>query len=300
MLATATGTTRQTPRARTSARSGNPASPPSSSARSSTTGASWKNCGNWVTLARSCRSIRLRSRDRSRRTVIDDITPLRSKAAWLRVTAVTALSGGRSLENASMFFADFSATLDPRHLSGHPRSARRRVPGFAGSRLPGASPSFALEAGPRSAIRFCTALHKRAETCGQHRWPARCNYGTASPSGGKTQMSITALRQAAFGARRLYTVGSGSEGKRTEKGSSDAQADRAAREQPGGPSSPTGRPRSTPPRTSSAARLQPRQALDFQKGGQRRRGRLAIASAPLSSLFYFREGRESRLLPPGG
>ncbi len=43
-------------------------------------------------------------------------------------------------------------------------------------------------------------------------------------------MSMTALRQAAFGARRLYTVGNGSEGKRAEKGSSDAQTDRDARD----------------------------------------------------------------------
>jgi hypothetical protein len=41
-------------------------------------------------------------------------------------------------------------------------------------------------------------------------------------------MSLTALRQAAFGARRLYTVAG--DGKRSEKGGSDAQADRARSE----------------------------------------------------------------------
>jgi hypothetical protein len=40
-------------------------------------------------------------------------------------------------------------------------------------------------------------------------------------------MSPTALRQAAFGARRLYTVGGAAEVKRAEKGGSDAQADRS-------------------------------------------------------------------------
>jgi hypothetical protein len=38
-------------------------------------------------------------------------------------------------------------------------------------------------------------------------------------------MSPTALRQAAFGARRIYTVGSAADRKRTEKGGPDAQAE---------------------------------------------------------------------------
>jgi hypothetical protein len=43
----------------------------------------------------------------------------------------------------------------------------------------------------------------------------------------KTRMSFPALRQAAFGARRLYTVGAAAEGKGTEKGGSETQADRS-------------------------------------------------------------------------
>jgi hypothetical protein len=38
-------------------------------------------------------------------------------------------------------------------------------------------------------------------------------------------MSFTALRQAAFGARRIYTVGGAAEAKRAEKGGSEAQTD---------------------------------------------------------------------------
>ena len=41
-------------------------------------------------------------------------------------------------------------------------------------------------------------------------------------------MSLTALRQAAFGARRIYTVAG--EGKRPEKGGSETQADRSRSE----------------------------------------------------------------------
>jgi hypothetical protein len=40
-------------------------------------------------------------------------------------------------------------------------------------------------------------------------------------------MSFPALRQAAFGARRLYTVGAIAEGKGTEKSGSETQADRS-------------------------------------------------------------------------
>jgi hypothetical protein len=43
-------------------------------------------------------------------------------------------------------------------------------------------------------------------------------------------MSLTALRQAAFSARRIYTVGGAAEGTRSEKGGSDAQAERARTE----------------------------------------------------------------------
>jgi hypothetical protein len=39
-------------------------------------------------------------------------------------------------------------------------------------------------------------------------------------------MSLPALRQAAFGARRLYTVGAPADGKSTEKRGSETQADR--------------------------------------------------------------------------
>ena len=75
MLVTATGTTRQTCSARTSAASGNVRTPPSISPTSSTSGALWNICGNCVTLARSCRSIKFRSRERMRSTVKDVITP---------------------------------------------------------------------------------------------------------------------------------------------------------------------------------------------------------------------------------
>jgi hypothetical protein len=39
-------------------------------------------------------------------------------------------------------------------------------------------------------------------------------------------MSFTALRQAAFGARRIYTVGGAADAKLGEKGGSDMQTDR--------------------------------------------------------------------------
>ena len=103
MLVTATGTTRQTCSARTSAASGNVRTPPSISPTSSTSGALWNICGNCVTLARSCRSIRFRSRERMRRTVRDVITPFRSKAARDRVKAEVAVSAiAASLGKASI------------------------------------------------------------------------------------------------------------------------------------------------------------------------------------------------------
>jgi hypothetical protein len=43
-------------------------------------------------------------------------------------------------------------------------------------------------------------------------------------------MSLSALRQAAFGARRLYTVGAAADGKSTEKGGFETQTDRSRTE----------------------------------------------------------------------
>ena len=43
-------------------------------------------------------------------------------------------------------------------------------------------------------------------------------------------MSLTAVRQAAFGARRIYTVGSAADRKRGPKGESDVPADQALAE----------------------------------------------------------------------